>query len=252
MLRWATFAAIASALACSTARAQFRVEAGVESYDWREHTTPIVVHEHGPRFSFAAGFLQPKQQGLLFAWRGELYGGNVDYNGSFQFDATKAASGGATYLGTAQRAEARWRWPATADAALGLEYETWQRKLSASQEETYRTISLRLGVEHDASVASRFVAGGGIRFLLATGEDATIEEAGVRYALGLKPGRGSNPFLHAGYRVIPHVTVLAYWDGMSLGRSNTIVLLKRGKPRASVSQPDTDVTRLGMRIAYGW
>lgn len=239
-------------LACSSARAQWSVEAGIEHYDWREHTTPIVVHEHGARFSFAAGILQPKQQGLLFAYRGVIYGGNVDYNGSFQFDATRAASGGATYLGTTQGAQARWRWPGSADALLGLEYETWNRQLSTTQEETYRTVSLRLGVEHLASATSRVVLGGGMRYLLATGEDATIEEAGITYALGLRPGRGSNPFVRAGYRVMSHVTVLGDWDGMNLGRSNTIVLLKRGKPRASVSQPNTDVTRLGVRVAYGW
>jgi hypothetical protein len=240
------------AFAASTAHAQIHVEAGVENYDWREHTTPIAVHEHGPRFSFAAGVMQPRDRGLLFAYRGELYGGNVDYNGSFQFDATKAATGGATYLGTTQRAEARWRWPATADAVLGVEYETWKRELSAAQEESYRTVSVRLGVEHMAGLASRVVAGGGIRFLVATGEDASITDSGIKYALALKPGLGSNPYLTAGYRVVPHVTVLGYWDGMSLGRSNQIALLKRGKPKAFVSQPDTDVTKLGVRVAYGW
>ena len=251
-MRCIALAALACALACSTAHARWSVDAGVESYAWREATTPIEVHEHGPRFSFGAGYVQPRQQGLLFAYRGELYGGKVDYNGSFQFDATQAASGASVYLGTTQAAQARWRWPATADAVLGLEYEAWTRHLTTTQEENYRTVSLRLGVERVASATSRVVAGGGMRFLLATGEDATIEEAGITYALGLEPGRDSNPFLHAGYRVMPHVTLLGTWDGMRFGRSNEVVLFKRGKPRAVVSQPPSDATRLGVRVVYGW
>ena len=240
------------AFRCSTAHAQWSVEGGVENFDWREHTTPIIVHEHGPRFSFGAGVLWPRERGLLLGYRGRVYGGNVDYNGSFQFDATQPTRGASTYLGTTQGGELRWRWPGTADAVLGLDYDAWRRQLSTTQEEHYRVISLCAGAEHVPGNTSRLVLGGGMRFMLAAGEDATIEEAGVTYALGLKPGLGSNPFAHAGWRVVPHVTVLTYWDGMSLGRSNEIVLLKRGKPRAVVSQPDTDVTRVGVRVLYAW
>jgi hypothetical protein len=236
----------------SSASAQWAVDAGVEQFDWREHTTPIVVHENGPRFFGGLGFMQPKQRGILFAYHGAVYGGSIDYSGSFQFDATKAASGASNYVGTAHGVEARWRWPGAADAVLGIDADFWTRQLSQTQEEKYRIVSLRLGAEHVASATSRVVAGAGMRLLVDTHEDATIEEAGVTYALALSPGLGASPFAHAGWRVMPHVTLLGYWDGMSLGRSNRITLLKRGKPRAVVSQPDTDVSRLGVRVAYGW
>ncbi len=243
---------VVSALACSTAQAGWFAEAGVESFDWREHTTPITVRENGPRFSFALGYLQPRERGPLFALRGELYGGNVDYDGSFQFDVTTAATGASTYLGTTFGGQARWRWPEAADAVAGIEYESWSRRLSRTQEEKYRTVSLRIGVERVASGASPIVAGIGMRFLLATGEDATIEDAGVTYQLGLEPGRGSNPYVHAGTRILPHVTLLGFWDGMSLGRSNQITLLKRGRPVAYVRQPESDLSRVGVRVVYGW
>lgn len=241
-----------ASLACSTAHAQWSLDAGVEQFDWREHTTPIVVHEHGPRYFGSVGYMLPRERGALFAYRGTIYGGNPDYNGSFQFDDTKAASGASTYLGTTQRAEGRWRWPAIADGVLGLEYETWKRQLSTTQAETYRTVSLRVGVEHIASASSRIVAGGGMRFMLDASEDASIEAVGLTYQLALRPGRGSNPYLHAGVRIVPHLTLLGSWDGMNLGESNQVVLLKRGKPRAVVSQPSTDVTTLGVRLVYAW
>ena len=248
----AVIAVLAVALAPVAARAQWTFDTGVERFDWREHTTPLVVHENGPRYFGGIGFMQPKQRGLLFAYHGTVYGGGVDYSGSFQFDATRAAKGASNYLGTAHSLEARWRWPGTADALAGVDLDFWHRQLSTTQEEKYRILSLRLGVERVARGPSRIAAGAGMRLLLATHEDATIEEAGVTYALALSPGLGANPFAHAGYRVLPHVTVIGDWDGMSLGRSNRITLLKRGRPRAVVSQPDTDVSRVGARIAYGW
>ena len=250
--RAAWFACALGCLAVSSAHAQFSLEAGVEQFDWREHTTPIAVHESGPRYFGGAGFMQPKERGILFAYRGTVYGGSVDYSGSFQFDATRAASGASNYVGTAQSIEARWRWPGSADALAGVDLDIWNRQLSTTQEEKYRVVSLRLGVERVARAASRVTAGAGMRFLVATHEGATIDEAGVTYQLSLTPGLGANPFAHAGYRLVSHVLVLGDWDGMSLGRSNQIALLKRGRPRAFVSQPDTDVTRLGVRIAYAW
>ena len=245
-------AAIASALACPVARAQWSVDAGVERYDWREDTAPIVVHEHGPRFILGGGWMQPRKQGLLFAYRGELYAGSVTYEGSFLFAPTTPATGGTTYLGTTQAVQARWRWAGKADAVVGVEYETWRRRLSSTQEERFRIVSLRLGAEHVASDRHPIVGGGGVRFMLATHEEATIGYGGRTYALDLEPGPGSNPYLHAGYRVTPRVTFLGNWDGMRLGRSNTVTLGRPPGPTLQVWQPATDMWRLGIRVVYGW
>ena len=252
MVRRSAFAVLLLAGFASRAHAQWSADVTVEQFDWREHTTPIVVHEQGPRFAAAVGYLLPKERGVLFGYRGALYAGDVDYNGSFQFDATTAAKGASNYVGTTQSAEARWRWPGIADALVGVDLDFWSRRLSTTQEEKYRVASVRLGAERVASDTSRLCGGIGMRILVATHEDATIEVGRDTYALSLSPGLGTNPYLHAGVRVWPHVTVLGYWDGMSLGRSNQVVLLKRGKPQAVVSQPDTDVSRVGVRVAYGW
>jgi hypothetical protein len=195
------------------------------------------VRETGPRFALGLGFDQPKQRGVLFAYHGRVYVGNVSYNGSFQFDSTKAAHGSSTYLGTTQGAELRYRWPQTIDALAGLDVDWWRRRLSTSQSEDYRIVSVRLG---------------GMRLLVSTDEDATITDAGVTYALSLSPGLGANPFVHGGYRITPDVQVFAYWDGMQLGRSNQIVLIRRGRPQAIIDQPATDMDVVGVRVVYGW
>jgi hypothetical protein len=247
----AVLAMLAFLLAAADARAQLTIHADVEHFAWREHTEPIEVKESGPRFGIGIGYLLPKPQGFLFGAQGRLYGGGVDYEGSFQFDVTEAARGTSTYLGTTVGADLRYRWPDAIDAVAGLDYDAWRRQLSESQKEEYRILSLRLGVERDVS-SSRFIVGGGMRFLLATAEEATVEDGGFLYKLDLTPGTGSNPYLHAGYRVAPRVTLLAYWDGMTMGRSNELTLVKRGRPQATVSQPPTDVDYVGLRVSYGW
>lgn len=245
-------AVVATALVCPPVRAQWSVEAGVERFDWREEATPLEVHEHGPRFVLAGGWMQPREQGPLFAWRGELYAGNVTYDGSLLVDPSRPATGSTTYLGTTQAAQLRWRWQGTADAVAGIEYEGWQRRLSSSQEEIFHIVSLRLGAEHVASARRPFLAGGGVRVILSTHEEATFVYSGVAYELALEPGRGSNAYLHAGYRVSPHVTLLGYWDGMRLGRSTTVSLSTPSGPTIQVWQPAADMWRLGVRVAYGW
>jgi hypothetical protein len=252
MILLAALSAIVSCAAASTAGAQWSLEAGIEHFDWREHTTPIEVHESGPRFGVRAAYAQPRASGPLLAGRVALYGGGVSYDGSFQFDATQAAQGTAIYHGATLGGEVRHRWPGVADAILGLDGDLWRRRLSASQREDYRILSLKLGVEHVADGSGRLGFGGGMRFLLATSEKAMLESGGVRHDLSLSPGRGANPYANAAYRLSPRVTLQAYWDGMALGRSNNVVLSRRGQPRLVVSQPATDIRTLGLRVGYRW
>ena len=245
-------AALAGLLAPVAALAQWTSDATIEQFSWREHTSPIEVHETGPRFAAGLAFTQPGSRGFLFGYRGRVWGGNPSYTGSFQFDATKAAKGASTYLGTTQGAECRYRWGGVADALATVEWDLWTRRLSQSQSEDYRVVSVRAGVERPATATNPISGGLGMRFLLATDEAATITENRVTYDLSLSPGRGSNPYAHAGYRVASHVTLTGYWDGMQLGRSNQIVLLKRGRPQAIVSQPSTDVAVFGAGVSYRW
>jgi hypothetical protein len=245
-------AVVASSIVATTVWAQWSIELGVEHFDWRERTTPIEVHESGPRFALRGGYAQQRVSGALFAGRVALYGGGVRYDGSFQFDETQAAQGTAIYYGATLGAEARYRWPGVADAVLGADWDSWRRRLSASQREDYRIVSLTLGAERLAGGPGRLGFGGGMRFLLATSEEATLESGGVRYDLSLSPGLGINPYATVAYRVAPRVTLQAYWDGMALGRSNDVELRRRSQPRLVVSQPATDIRTLGLRVGYRW
>ena len=224
----------------------------MERFDWREDTAPIEVHEHGPRFFLGVGWMLPKKQGPLLAYRGELYGGSVTYDGALLFAPATPATGSTTYLGTTQAVQGRWRWPEVVDAVVGLEYEAWERRLSETQEETFKIVSLRLGAEHLASDRHPFTAGGGVRVMLAAREETTVPFAGRTLVIDLEPEPGSNLYLQAGYRVAPHVTLLGYWDGMRLGRSNTVTLVIPPSTTVQTWQPASDMWRLGIRVAYRW
>src|SRR5262245_11566904 len=103
-------AVVTSWLLAPDARAQWSVDASVERFDWRERVSPIEVHEVGPRVAIGAGFMPRTVSGILLAYRGSIYGGNVGYDGSLLFDRTTAASGTSTYWGTTQTVELRYRW----------------------------------------------------------------------------------------------------------------------------------------------
>jgi hypothetical protein len=244
--------ALTLGLAAAPASAQWSTDFAVEHFAWREHTSPIEVHESGPRLAMGVCFAPRTARGASLAWRGRVYGGSVGYEGSFQFDSTKAISGASTYVGATLSGQLGWRWPDVLDGFAALDVDAWSRRLSKDQRESYRILSARIGVERVATTTSPLSAGGGMRFLLATAEDATITSAGVAYDLSLSPGLGANPFLHAGCRVAPRVTVVGYWDGMRLGRSNQVVLLKRRQPQAVVFQPPTDMDVVGLGVVYGW
>ena len=86
--RFLPLALLVSCLAAADARAQWTVDASVEHFKLREHVSPIDVRETGPRVTFGIGFVQRRARGLLLAYRGGVYGGNPDYQGSLQFDPT--------------------------------------------------------------------------------------------------------------------------------------------------------------------
>ena len=67
------------------------------------------------RFLLAGGWALPGKQGPLIAYRGELYGGIVTYDGALLLDPATAVSEMTGYFGTTQTAQLRWRWAGTVD-----------------------------------------------------------------------------------------------------------------------------------------
>ena len=73
--------ACAGLLMGAPVQAQFAVSAGLEYFSWTEDTSPIQVKETGPMFALGLEWTQRKEHGLLGAYRGRFYVGDVDYTG---------------------------------------------------------------------------------------------------------------------------------------------------------------------------
>ena len=234
-------------LAATPALAQFNIETGIEAFRWREHTDPINVKESGPRVAFGAGYSMPQTSGPLFTVFGRVYTGSVDYNGALLSSPGTAATGTTKYLGGTEGGSLRYRLPTSIDAVLGLEFDQWRRELTPDQREFYRFTSVRLGIERQATLVSPWIAGGGLRFLVSSNEDATFTDASGVTEVTLKPGLGTNGYLHFGVRFTPHFTALGYWDGMRLEESDPVPI----GGNTVVFQPKSDMDLYGIRLVYG-
>lgn len=238
---------LALGLAPISAYAQFQVEMGLESFHWLEHTDPINVKEDGPRVAFGAGYVMPQVSGPLFTVFGRVYMGSVDYNGALLSNPSSPATGTTKYLGGTEGIGARYRWPDAIDAVMGLEFDQWRRELTAEQREFYRFASVRFGLERVATARSPWIAGGGLRVLMSSNEEATFTGSSGSLDVTLKPGLGPNGYLHAGLRFTPHFTVLGYWDGMRLEESDPVPI----GSNTVVFQPKSDMNLFGVRLLYG-
>src|SRR5207244_10276287 len=70
--------------ASAAAHAGLSFSADLEGFKWEESSAPSVT-EKGGRYGFSWGFLQERDAGWQFAYRGQFRRGTVDYTGSFLF-----------------------------------------------------------------------------------------------------------------------------------------------------------------------
>jgi hypothetical protein len=231
----------------TVAHAQFHVEMDLQAFRWREHTDPIQVKESGPRVAFGAGYALPVTSGPLFTVFGRFYTGSVDYNGALLSSPSTPATGTTKYMGGTEGVGLRYRWPSSIDGVLGLEFDQWRRELTPDQREFYRFTSIRLGVERQPTLMSPWIAGGGLRFLVSSNEEATFTDASGVTDVTLEPGLGTNAYLQLGVRFTPHFTVLGYWDAMRLEESDPVPI----GANTVVFQPKSDMDLFGVRLLYG-
>ena len=102
---------LASAGICVPARAQWVVSAGVEASLWKEDSSPIGVKETGPLFVVGLDGMQRKDNGLLLAYRGKIYYGDVNYDGAQLDSPGTPITGTTTCFGTLDEAQLRYRLP---------------------------------------------------------------------------------------------------------------------------------------------
>jgi len=251
-------AAITCALSLSVgvsvpAWADVSLSAGIEYFSWTEDTDPISVKERGPLAVVGLDFTQSKLRGLALAYRGRLYAGTVDYEGALLFFPSVPVSSDTRYRGMSHEGQLRWRRPLSSgtqvDIVTGAGIDAWERKLGSSQQEDYRILYARLGLEFNAPRERGWSAGFGVKYPFWTQEDANLREEGYDQNPKLEPEGRPSLYGHVGYRFNRRFGLEAYLDGFHFGESDPITVTGSGDTYSFV-QPQSTQYNVGLRVHW--
>jgi len=229
----------AGVLTTPAALAQWRIGLWSDYFSWKEDTSPT-VRETGTLTQLSVDYTVPRESGLIFGYRGRLYGGWVDYEGSTLFPPIQPVTGTTLYAGTLQEAQMRWRVGVGGarflDLVAGLGVDAWRRHLSASQKEDYVVGFGRLGIE-SAPAATGWLAGVGVRLPFHVHENAHLVDVGFQQNPSLRPEGLPSPYLQLGYRPSPMLTILFNLEVLRLGASPAVPVTHQSLGAMSVYQP---------------
>jgi hypothetical protein len=236
-----------------TTLAEWTVSGDIEHFRWREALTPSVT-ETGARYGVGGTWLPSKNEGWLLGWKGRLYGGSVDYDGSELFGGAPVRST-TGYRGMLNEFRAVYRPGGTRFGALdlvsGMGFDIWERTLSARQNETYTVAFLRLGVDYGMRSARGWFGGGGVKQPLFVREYSRLRGIGFVQDPILHPRGEASVYGQLGYRWSSRWSVAAYYDGMRFGRSPAEPAPLGGATFAIV-QPKSSMDVLGLRLAISF
>jgi hypothetical protein len=237
----------------------------LESFSWKEFLDDQrVLKESGPLVGaggVAAVVIATPENGslVLLRGRGEIAGGDVDYDGQTSSSAPLPVHSDTTYLMLKGEGELGWRFPlarSSLEPFAGIGYRWWRRDISDSftvvngsvvvvngglelWESLYTRTGIRATHELDANVRLFAEAGGKFAFLNHnTAKDQSIGEPTLR------PGEGWSAFGGIGAqfgRFRPEL----FYEGFRFGQSPAIV---NGNIR--VFQPESTEDVYGVRL--GW
>jgi hypothetical protein len=244
--------AVCAAAACVAlpAHAQMRVSIGVEAFSWKEDTSPE-VKETGALLSAGAEYTMPKEAGFLLAYRGRIYGGEVEYEGSTLFPPRTPVSSQTQYLGMSNEGQLRHRFDIqgarSLDMVLGVGVDVWQRTLSSIQKEDFLIGFARLGIETEAR-GQGWLAGIGVKVPFYTWEDAHLTDIGFQSNPSLEPGKRLSPYLHVGYRLKDPVAIVFYVDSFRFSQSPYQPVSHPTQGQNLIFQPASDRYSAGVKV----
>ena len=251
MARQYALALLASfVFASGAARAEWDLNVKVERFRWAEDTQPGVT-ETGPRFGLGLGWTQDRESGWLAAWRGELYGGSVEYRGAELFPPNNAVTSTTEYTGFITELLALYRTSGGGAALLaGLGFDYWNRQLSSIQSEEWYVTFVRLGGEigNRTRRGGGFFAGGGVKYPIYIVEDAHVDIVFDQNPK-LHPGRAPSLYAEIGYRFAENWTLTGYYDSYRFKKSpgEPVTRTSDGAPFI-VFQPESKVDTFGVRL----
>jgi hypothetical protein len=244
-----------SLLFAATAHAELTVFAGIEYFNWREDTSPS-VKETGPLLAGGLSWIQDKDKGILFGYRGQVYFGQVNYDGADLFTG-QPVSTNVNYFGLLNEGQLRYRFGAGADrhvdAVLAAGADFWRRQFSDSdQAEDWAVIYARLGAELGPSAGKPgFMAALGLKYPVYTHENANLTDIGFDQNPTLTPGKDWSAYANIGYRFNRHWGVMGYYDSYRFQQSSNVQATRNGT-QYFVFQPKSSMDVAGVQVLYSF
>jgi len=242
-------------LIAATARAELTVFGGAEYFHWQEDTTPS-VKETGPLLTGGMIWMQDKDRGLLFGYRGEIYFGQVNYDGADLFTGAPATAT-VEYFGVLNEGQLRYRFPLRGDehldAVLTAGADIWRRQFQdANQMEDWGVIYARLGAELGPRAGKGgWLAALGVKYPMYTYENAHLNNIGFDQNPTLTPGKEWSAYGSIGYRFGAHWSVLGYYDSYRFQQSSSVQATLNGT-QYSVYQPKSSMDVFGVQVLYSF
>jgi hypothetical protein len=234
----------------TSARADWSVGAGFESFRWKETTTPA-VKESGLRWALDLTWAQSQQPGLSAGYNLKLYTGNVDYTGAQLFTGIPASED-THYRGMINEFQAIYRMPQSAAAiVLAAGWDRWNRKINSVTEEDWDVLYAKLGATVNTAVKQGFIGSAGVKYPVWARENANFMGMGALANPRLRPGKDLSFYATAGYRVNPSWDVYAYYDGYRFKESNTVAVPFAGATGFFV-QPESRQDVIGMKVQHNF
>jgi hypothetical protein len=236
----------------AAARAELTVYAGVEYFDWKESTTPS-VQETGPRVLAGVILLQDRERGLLFGYRGQIYSGQVEYNGAELFTGAPL-TGTTQYFGVLNEGQLRYRFPVGSnehlDGVLAAGADIWRRQFSSDQMEDWAVLYARLGVELGPQAGKAgWIGAVGLKYPVYTYENGYLTNIGFDQNPTLAPGADWSAYASLGYRIGAHWSVVGFYDSYRFQQSPTVQTTSGGT-LYYIYQPKSSMDVFGVTAVY--
>jgi hypothetical protein len=247
--------------ATNLSHAGLEVGLGAEHFDWKEfdNSGSQILKEFGPRLTLSFNLTQDKKddKGLLFAYRGKLYGGKVTYDGA-TFAGTPLVTD-TKYTGMSHEGQAIFRYDyerGKLDYVIGLGWDSWRRAirndaLSLDQLEDYNIYYLRLGLNYDHPGKPGMHGGAGIKHTLYTTEDAHLTDLGYSPNPTINPGKSLSAYAELGYRLSnTKWDLVGYYDSYDFSASDPITTQRPPGTDVQLYQPKSEMKLLGFKAMY--
>jgi hypothetical protein len=241
----------------SAVAGEWAVGVGIEYFHWKEDiTNGLDVTETGPILAASLRYLQTQDAGLVLGYRGKLWGGRVNYEGSELRNPNTPLSSNSGYAGISNEGQLRWRSAGDRnrlDGVFGMGFDYWRRSITVIQDEDWYVGYLRLGMESGMENPGSWSAALGVKYPVWTRENAHFDKINFDANPALEPGHQLSVYADLAYRLATDTQLVLYYDGFRFPSSDKkrINDLNGGVPvQTNVGQPTSTMSTIGIKLEH--